>query len=144
MPLSANRKLQRRNAEHARKYSALIGSTAKVYQDAFVGINATGFMVPQAESTSIQPGGIAIIEYAVGDGTTVYGEYETNLEVFVPTANVAGTVVITMQKNTVMYATDDGTVTNVATLGSQLGIMTEFSTAGIWLLLGGSVQANAS
>lgn len=144
MALSANRKLLRRNADVARRYSALVSNTTKPYQDSFVGINATGFVLPQADSTAIQPGGIAVSECDTGDGSTVYCEYETNLEVFVPTANHHANVVATMVRNTAMYATDDGDITNATSLGSQVGVMTEFTSTGIWILLGGAINANAA
>lgn len=153
MALAAARNLTLRGIDRGRYYDALIANGSTLYRHSNVGINATGFALPQADSAAIQPGGLATEFFGgpsggddawAGDGATIYVRYVTDIEVFYPTASHAVTVVATMVRNTQLYATDDDIVTNVATLGAAVGIMTEFTSTGIWVLIGGAVRPNAS
>jgi hypothetical protein len=152
MAITLARDLTIRSLDTGRYYDTLIANASTVYRHCFVGISATGFLVNQADSAAIQPGGLLTKCFGgpsggddawLGDGTTVWGRYYTDIEVFVPTANHAVAVVATMVRNTQLYALDNGDVTNVNTGGASIGVMTEFTATGIWVLIGGVVRPNA-
>lgn len=140
MALSANAGRERRNVLAESKYSGLIKTGAKVYQGALLMQNAAGTVLPCADSTTGKFFGLAIEEALTGNGTRRV-ECCDNVEIrmTLKTSVTAG------HAQTIAYAFDDATVTNLATLGPQIGTITERTAANDgWVMLRRAVMAKGS
>lgn len=128
MALSANSALPERLTN---LIEPIVKTSAKIYKHALVMITAAGKAVPCADSTTGKFLGIARDEVATGDGTVTVsiqddGEFQMTLKTSV-TVGLVGTP---------MYAFDDNTITNLTTLGPQVGILKEFTSANLgWIEL---------
>lgn len=132
MALAANTKLPEKIDNTLEE--PIVKTSAVIYQNALVMINAAGTAVPCADSTTGKFIGIAVEGSAypvTGDGTLTvkiqkHGEFQVPLVTSV-TVGLVGTA---------MYAFDDATVTNVTTKGPQVGILTQFTSTNLgWVEL---------
>lgn len=137
MALAANRVLQVRNRDGARRYSFVVNTSSVIYQHAFVAIGATDQKLrPCANAATLRFVGISDAgqtEYPVtGDGT-LRVEVIANVEVKAPlvTAITAG-----VAHDTDLFCVDDETLTTATTLGPNAGVMTQFVAANsgwVWI-----------
>lgn len=140
MALSANQGRELRNTLAASKQSYLIKTGAKVWMGALLMQNATGTVLPCADSTTGKFCGMALEEVATGNGTRRV-EVIDDIEIRIPlkTSVTAG------HAGTIAYAFDDATVTNLATLGPQIGTITERTAANDgWVKLRRAVMAKGT
>lgn len=142
MALSANTALQMRNTRGMQLRSRTINTSSKIWKHAIVCLEtATGnAALPAANSTTIRFFGIATEECLTGNGTRTVTVFD-NVEVLMPlkTSVTKGMV------NDAMYAADDATAGNLATLGPQMGTLTEFVAANSgWVLLRSTALSDAS
>lgn len=120
-----------------------IASGSTLYVGAIVCVNTSNQLVPAADSTAIRF--VGIFEpwtgaATTGDGT-LKGRFTTGYEVLLP---CAGTVTNTL-RGTAMYAADDEGITNVTTLGPQIGILVELESASTaWVRLSAPAMADAT
>lgn len=140
MALSANTNRERRNTLGESKYSGLIKTGAKVYQGSLLMQNATGTVLPCADSTTGKFFGVALEEALTGNGTRRVECFDgVEIRVFLKTTVTAGLA------QTIAYAFDDEKVTNLATLGPQIGTITERVAANDgWVMLRRAVMAKGS
>jgi len=125
MALSANTTLSLRNIDGEKRYNAVIVSAAKIYKHAIVVRTAAGLFKPAANETTTTFAGIATAECDTGDGTvtcTVFTDVEILMTLV--TAITAGDT-----NKTKLYAVDDASATSEATLGPEIGTMTEYVAA---------------
>lgn len=141
MALSANAAYSLRNTEGKKVYSYTVKTSAKIYKHALVAIDVSaGTVLPAANTTTTKFAGIALAEATTGDGTITV-EVATNLEVLLPLK----TVVTQGNTHAAVYAFDDADVTDLTTLGPQIGILTEFVAANSgWVWLGQGALSAAS
>ena len=148
MALSANASLQKRATRFQKTVSLVIKTSVVVYKDALVATSAAGLAVVEVNATSQKSVGIAIADSSgttagfpiTGNGTrtVVCG---IGLEVLMP-LKTSVTVSLVGDK---MYAFDDATITNLATVGSQVGTLREFVAANSgWVALGAQALDGAS
>lgn len=120
-----------------------IASASVLYVGAIVCVNTSNQLVPAADSTAIRFVGIFepwSMASMTGDGT-LKGKFTTGYEILLP---CAGTVVATM-RGTAMYAADDEGITNVTTLGPQIGILIELESASTaWVRLSAPAMTDAT
>lgn len=147
MALTAGRILTARNTQTKICSEKLIASATTLFYGGIICSDTTNKLVPAADSTAIRFEGILeplfgpFAASLVGDGTTVYGRCTTGYEALF---TCAGTVVATM-RGTAIYAADDDTVTNVTTLGPQIGTLVELVTATTcWVRLNAPVMLDAT
>lgn len=140
MALSANSARERRNVLGERRYSGLIKTGAKIWSGAFLMQNAAGTVLPIADSTTGKFFGVASDEALTGNGTRRIECYD-NVEVrcALKTSVTAG------HAQTIAYGFDDNTATNLATLGPQLGTITERTAANDgWVFLRQAVMGKGT
>jgi hypothetical protein len=143
--LAASVDRARENNANVIKGAALIATSSVLYNDALVCHTATGTLVPAADSTAITFAGMFTgvngnRQRATGDGVLV-GEFETGFDVCLP---CAATVVAAL-RNDAIYAADDEGVTNVTTLGPQIGIFLRLESATFaWVRLGAFAMLDAT
>ena len=148
MALSANTKLQRRNSHVKTTSSYAVKTGSVIYQDALVGITATGLLVPLADSTTIRFVGIASVAELGGNfpvtgsaTVTTSVKVEADVEVLLPLATA---VTVGNAINTNIYGVDDQTGTTATTLGPVIGTLEKFVAPNIgWVRLRG-VRGTAS
>lgn len=147
MALAANRSLQRRNTGNINTRNVTVKTSAVIYQDAFVGLNAAGKLVVCANSTTIRFLGIASgtpdgsTFPVTGDGTKSVN-VEWGYEVLAPLVT-AMTVGHSLTTN--IYCVDDQTATTATTLGPVIGVLEEFVAANSgWISLRGVKGTAAS
>jgi hypothetical protein len=142
MALAANTKLQRRNSHVKTTSSYAVKTAAVIYQDALVGITATGLLAPLANSTTLRFVGIASVAElgatfpVTGSATvTTSVKVEADVEVLLPlvTAITVGNSITTN-----IYGFDDEKGTALATLGPIIGTLEKFVAANSgWVRLRG-------
>jgi hypothetical protein len=149
MALSANTKLKRRNSHVATTSSYGVKTSSVIYQDALVGITATGLLVPLSNSTTIRFVGIAY-EAELGATFPVTGsatvttsvKVQSDLEVLVPMTTA---VTVGLSLNTNIFGVDDQTATSATTLGPVIGTLEKFVAANSgWVRLRGVKGTAAS
>ena len=140
MALSANTARERRNTRNESLYSGLIKTGAKIYQGALLMMNATGTVLPCADSTTGKFFGMALEECLTGNGTRRVECCDTvEIRVTLKTSVTAGLA------QTIAYAFDDNVVTNLATVGPQIGTITERTAANDgWVMLRRAVMAKGT
>lgn len=142
MALSANTKLQRRNSHVKTTSSYAVKTSSVIYQDALVGITATGLLVPLANSPTIRFVGIAAVAElgatfpVTGSATVVTSvKVESDLDVLLP-LTTAVTVGLSLTTN--IFGVDDQTGTSATTLGPVIGTLEKFVAANSgWVRLRG-------
>ena len=140
MALTDNQGRERRNVLAERKYSGVIKTGAKIYMGALLMQNAAGTVLPCADSTTGKFFGLALEECLTGNGTRRV-ECCDNVEIRI----ALKTSVTAGHANTIAYAFDDTTVTNLATLGPQIGTITERTAANDgWVMLRQAVMAKGT
>lgn len=129
MALSANTQADRREDDLLEK---VIVTSAKIYRHAMVVQTAAGKFKPAANETTTTFVGIAVDECPTGDGTVTCKVYARGVfQLPLKTAVTVGMVGATS-----MYAFDDQTVTNLTTLGPEIGRLVEWSSANLgWIEL---------
>lgn len=141
--LSASVQRVLRNTQTMISGELTIASGSVLYVHALVCTNTSNQLVPAADSTAIRFAGLFSPwseQSMTGDGT-LKGRFFTGMEVLLP---CAGTVAAT-QRGTAMYAADDEGVTNVNTLGPQIGILIELESATMaWVRLHAAAMTDAS
>lgn len=142
MALSAATALQMRNTRGAQYRNRVINTSSVIWKHAIVCLEAaTGnAALPAANSTTMRYFGIATDSCSTGNGTRTVTCID-NVEVLLPlkTSVTKGMV------NDAIYAFDDATGTNLATLGPQIGTLTEFVAANSgWVLLRSTALTDAS
>lgn len=126
-----------RNAENVIYDDLIVASASVLYPGALCCANSSNQIVPASDSTAILflgifDGNLGDKQTVTGDGTLT-GRYFTNCEVLVP---CAGTVNAADAQKAI-YCTDDGEVTDVATLGPVCGIVAAIeSSTTVWVRLG--------
>lgn len=132
-----------RNTQNKLMGELTIASGSTLYVGAIVCTNASNQLVPAADSTAIRFAGIFEPwsgASMTGDGT-LKGKFTYNYEVLLP---CAGTVAAS-QRGTAMYAADDEGITNVTTLGPQIGKLVELESATTaWVQLNHAVLLDAT
>lgn len=150
MALSANTKLQRRNADAKFVRSCVVATGAVIYQDALVAVTATGLLRPCANSPTLKFVGIAADTEGQGSSFPVTGvaagtvrvTVEDSLEVLLPLLTA---ITASSQLTANIYAIDDERGTTSNTLGPVIGPMTEFvATNSGWIRLRGTLGTVAS
>lgn len=140
MALSANQGRELRNTLGQSKMSYIVKTGAKVYAGAFLMQNAAGTVLPCADSTTGKFAGLSIEEQLTGNGTRRV-ECIDDIEVRV----VLKTSVTAGHAGTIAYAFDDEKATNLATLGPQIGTITERIAANDgWVKLRRAVMAKGT
>lgn len=140
MALSAAADIPRRNTVGMRRIAPTIETGSKIWQGALVVVNATGTAQPAANDTTTKFVGIATETVASGNGTLTC-ELLNNLEIQI---TLKTSVTVGMVGNA-MYAVDDASVHELATLGAEVGVLTEFTQANLgWVLLGSKLLVSAS
>lgn len=140
MALSANGGRERRNVLAESRYSGLIKTGVKIYQGALLMQNAAGTVLPCADSATGKFFGMALEECLTGNGTRrVECCSDVEVRLRLKTTVTAG------HANTIAYAADDNEVTNLATLGPQIGTITERIAANDgWVFLRKAVMAKGT
>lgn len=134
-----------RNTDNVVYDDLIVASASVLYPGALCCANSSNQIVPAADSTAILFLGIFDGEKGdkqtvTGDGT-ITGRYFTNCEALLP---CAGTVNAADAQKAI-YCTDDGEVTDVATLGPVCGIVTAIESATlVWVRLGAYALPAAS
>lgn len=140
MPLSANAGRELRNTLAQSKMSYLVKTGAKIYAGALVMQTANGSVTPCADSTTGKFAGLSIEEQLTGNGTRrieVIDDVEVRF--FLKTTVTVG------HAGTIAYAFDDNGITNLATLGPQVGTITERIAANDgWVKLRRAVMAKGT
>lgn len=143
MALSAESPRQLRNDANMMWDDVVVANGVTIYPGALCCyIAASGLLTPAADSTTLRFAGLAIGESGdykpvVGNagGTTRCRVIYRNAEALVPCAATvdAGDI------GTELYCFDDGSVTDVATLGPIAGVMRAVETSGVscWVEIGG-------
>lgn len=141
--LSASVQRVLRNTQTMISGELTIASGSTLYVHSLVCVNTSNQLVPAADSTAIRFVGLFSPwtgASMTGDGT-LKGRFFTGMEVLLP---CAGTVAAT-QRGTAMYAADDEGITNVTTLGPQIGILIELESASLaWVRLHAAAMADAT
>lgn len=120
MPLTANAGRELRNTLGQSKMSFIVKTGSKIWAGALVMRTANGSVAPCADSTTGTFGGLSIEEQLTGNGTRrVECIDDVEIRVFLKTTVTVGMV------GAAAYAFDDNAVTNVATVGPQIGTITE-------------------
>lgn len=137
MALSANRALTIRNIASESRQSFVVETGAKIYKGALCQVTTSGTVEPCDDNTTDRFAGVAVDEADTGDGA-VRVELFNDVEIRVP-ANASVTVA---NIGDPMYAEDDETVSEVDTLGPQIGVMTAFEgSTDIWVKLNSATMA---
>ena len=120
-----------------------IASGSVLYVHGIICTNTSNQLVPAADSTAIRFAGIFEPwsgQPMTGDGT-LKGKCTTGYEILLPCA--AG--VVASARLAPIYAADDEGVTNVNTLGPQIGVLIEMeSTTFCWVRLHAAAMTDAS
>jgi hypothetical protein len=129
MALSANTQADRRDDDTLER---VIVTGAKIYRHALVVQTAAGKFKPAANETTTTFAGIAVDECSTGDGTVTCKVYSRGVfQLPLKTAVSVG-----MVGASIMYAFDDSIVTNLATLGPEIGRLVEFTSTNLgWIEL---------
>jgi hypothetical protein len=149
MALSANTKLQRANSHVGTSNSYAVATSSVIYQDALVGLNAAGRLVPLSNSTTIRFVGIADkaelgATFPVTGSATVTTSVKVvcDVDVLLPLVTA---VTVGMSINTNIYGVDDQTGTSLNTLGPVIGTLEKFVAANSgWVRLRGVKGTAAS
>jgi hypothetical protein len=141
--LAANVARVCRNTQTKIMSELTIASGSVLYVGGIICTNTSNQLVPAGDSTAIRFAGIFEPwsgQSMTGDGT-LKGKITTGYEVLLP---CAGTVAAT-QRLAAIYAADDEGVTNVNTLGPQIGILIELETSTTcWVRLHAPAMTDAS
>lgn len=141
MALSANAALDTRNDSSKTRHSAIILTGQKIYRHALVVLTAAGKAKVAANETTTTFFGLAEEECDTGDGTVRVNALR-NLEIKV---SLKTSVTVGMTAKSKMYAFDDAQVTNLATLGPEIGTLNEFVAANSgWVRLMNELRVVAS
>lgn len=120
-----------------------IATGSVLYVGGIICVDTSNNLVPASDSTAIRFEGIFWPwsgQNMTGDGT-LKGRCFTGCEVLLP---CAGTVAAS-QRLAPIYAADDAGVTNVNTLGPQIGILIEMETStSCWVRLSAPAMTDAS
>lgn len=131
MALSANTWYQIRNGQNKIIRTAVIKTSAKVYQGAILAINTAGRVYPAANDTTGKYFGIAMDECLTGNGTRTVNCLD-NCEALMPLK----TSMTAAMRMGIVYAFDDANPTNLTTTGPQIGTLAQFVSANLgWVAL---------
>lgn len=132
MALSASRNVDIRNDGAARIEERLIKTGVVIYKGAIVYTDSAGEALVTANGAQ-KVLGIALEQYAAGDAVLTC-KCITNVHALLP---VAATVEIDDEGKTALHGVDDETVSDVTTVGPQIGMLVQYvADAGSWVGVG--------
>jgi hypothetical protein len=132
MALSAAAGLVTRNTTGKTVLEPTVETGSKIWKHALVVTNATGTAQPAANDTTTKFVGLAAATVASGDGTLT-AECISNIDVQI----TLQTSVTVGMVGDAMYAVDDASVHQLTTLGAEVGVLVEYTSANLgWVRLG--------
>ena len=130
--LTANAALDSRNDTGKTRKSLVVLTGAKIFRHALVQETAAGLAEPCDDNTTATFAGYAVDEVDSGDGVVTVELFNDNDIRITAAASVTAGMVM----DTAIFAADDGSVTEVTTLGPQIGVVTEFvASTDVWVRL---------